>query len=367
MNCPQCGSENREGARFCLQCGGSLASEEFAITHPSATGEGRDAAASKIRVAGAGVHGASGPLPVPELESMTREEESSSFPPAGGMQEQPHAEEPASPLPAEGEGTPPGPLSTPQQGLPVIPPPPADWQRQAAPAPPGPLWMPPPPGMGEGIYPQAPSAGAPSSSIPRPQPAHYPALHSWGRPYAGAGYGAGPIRGVSGARVRFYLGGALVVFCAIMVLAATFMPWERGSDYGTDSGWDTMRMFLELDSNPFFNLDMFNRPLFSGLTTLITAVLLIIMGLLLVALARKGFAVVALIFFFLTLGFAVTNVVSYLTMYVGGFGPGEGIIAMIVFCVMGMAGSIVALTGEWRREAYRTTPGQPYAGYRAGF
>ncbi len=75
---------------------------------------------------------------------------------------------------------------------------------EAWPVPPGPAWIPPPPpGRGEGYAPSA-----------------------MGRPSAGTGYRDAPLRAAGWARVRFYLGGALILFCCVVILAAILMPWK---------------------------------------------------------------------------------------------------------------------------------------------
>ncbi len=87
---------------------------------------------------------------------------------------------------------------------------------------------------------------------------------------------------------------------------------------------------------------------FKRLFILFATVLSLVLGALLVVLARKGFAVAILVFFLLALGIFVTNPVG---------GSDLGDILIIVFFPLGKVGCILSLTGEGRRKAYPGTRG----------
>jgi len=171
-----------------------------------------------------------------------------------------------------------------------------------------------------------------------------------GRPFPSLSLRAKGLSGLGGARLRLYIGAGVILFCAVMVLASTFMPWIGGGYLGhsgeSDSGWEVFELYKESDLFPLYDHRLINRPIFTGLTTLIMALLLLLMGALMAALTRKGFAVATLVLFFLTMGFAITNIVSFSTTGESGVGPGGGIITMVVFSFLGMMGSIIALTAR---------------------
>lgn len=358
MLCPYCGVENREGAIFCLECGRSISTGGQPPVQPGPSeripepiahdevGEGRFDHIPARPSQDAGERSEGGPEPEIIIPSRPPSEIPSYL--EGNIERFSEAQSRTEPLP---EIIP----ASPAQGdrangfthsLPV------DHLLRGA-GTKGEAWIPL----------RTPETGGPVS--PSTVPGHGPAealnppagmpVPGWGAP------GPGPVRAarvkVAGGtldwgRIRFFLGGAVAILCALFILMATFAPWDS-STYasGTTSGWDWVGELLELDENPFFNMNIYNRPFFTGLVTLIVAILILVMGALLLVLARKGLAVANLVLFFMTLGIAVTNVVSLSTLGVGGYGPGEGLIIMIVFSVLGMAGSIVSLTGETRGKA----------------
>lgn len=146
-------------------------------------------------------------------------------------------------------------------------------------------------------------------------------------------------------RARVYVGAAVVILSGILILLSSFMPWARETGYyGGESGtgWELLDTYNELEINPFFNDDLYDKPLFSGLCSLIAGILIAAFGLLLLFIRNKGLAVVTLILAIAALGIAVTNTYSIST--IEGMSVGAGIIVFILFSLAGSIGSVVGLS-----------------------
>lgn len=371
MKCPNCGMENREGALFCMECGKGLSSPRKSQSvsqlhesmspsfyHGEVKNEGFKVGAShpiirfQEEAAGTREPGLSIPLQPLREDRDFEEEKAQGFQGSQNAAVHFNATTPYTPEREEHGSVsvfPPGTSFAQVPGSPGI----------------KPLPMQPVEVEAQFASPNLSVDGLTST------PQSIPGIPSPGWPVSiSAGYGTtrgkASLDRLSGTRLRLIIGGALVILCSLFVLFATFSPWinEQGYGYSFDvkdaSGWDIFNDFREMDLVPLFDVRYFpiELPIFTGLTTLIMAVITLTMGILMIVLSRRGFAFASLILFSINMAFTVTNIISFCKLG-SGTRPGEGLIVMAIFSVLGIAASIISLTGKSRKIAVADTGWQP--------
>jgi zinc-ribbon domain len=246
--CSQCGQENKEGAKFCVNCGSSLAAppaQAAAAAPPPAQ--------------------AAGPPPV----------------------------QPAAPPPAQPAGSPPVQPAAPPPAQPAAPPQqPAPTAAQAPPPVAQPYTAP--------VQPAQPPVQQPAAYAP-PQQAYPPAA---AYPAAAAAYAKpAKTRGMG-----FWIGAAIVLVAGILIIISSFTPWISGPlGFRNLSGWDVK----ELTNNPFFDYGD-GYPIFTGVCSLIAGGVIALLGILLLLTKAKAWASLAIIISIASLGIAITNLTTIL-------------------------------------------------------
>ncbi len=282
FNCPGCGRENVDGARFCQSCG-------ITITQPSSATVIQPPAPDPSTA------------PTTSLPTVTPNTAPAYTPPAPAY-------------------TPPAPAYTPP-----------------APAytPPAQTYVPPAQPYSQPIQPQPYAPAPPVYQQPAyQQPAYQQPAYST----AGA---AGSQRSNA-----FYVGAVIVLLCGILILVSSFMAWygvpgfsESGWELMKDMQDGGQNPFVNTaDLGPEGS-----KLMFSGLCSVIVGGAIFIFGLLALLLKSKGLAGFLLCLSLAALVIAGINTFSFLT--IEGFSLGAGMYLFLVGSLGGTVGSIVCMAG----------------------